>query len=190
MKKFVLLFACTLIFLLSGCSLIPTGKTKSSSAETVSSQPSSLQPASSTASSKTTAIAPSTKTLEQYVEGMEVYDSFTYDFDKDGQNEDIVLAVDAERGSDGKVIFDDGQEWALCIRMKDVCYPIFLRGYVQIGYLEYTLYESPASVPTLLISCRQGAGIQIFDCVYDSPGKQFIMNEVYNTGGINVLHSS
>jgi hypothetical protein len=136
-----------------------------------------------------TAVAASEQALEDYLAGMQVYDAFDYDFDKDGTPERIVLAVEAERARNGEILLDDGQPWALCVEMDGRCYPVYPKSYVQLGMLEYALFEDVSQRPALLIQCVQGAGIQIWECAYDPDAQGFEIAEVYMTGAINLLHT-
>jgi hypothetical protein len=88
----------------------------------------------------------------------------TYDITGDGAPERILLYVDAPRGPDGRLQWDDGQRWALLVRAGGAVYPLFDER-VQIGRLRFWIIapsdpEAGEAVRVLLLQ-ETGAGIEL-----------------------------
>lgn len=121
---------------------------------------------------------------------------YTGDVDGDGTDEDVVLLTTAQRGADGKLVKDDGQEWLLYISDKQSCYVLF-DDYVQLGdvYFEVSdYYKNDNAEPKITVVVSTGAGFSVTNFSYDKSGK-YMGEVVYDTknetdGGINRRFSS
>ena len=86
----------------------------------------------------------------------------------------------------GELMMDDGNGWALVMRKDDRIYPILEPTYIQLGQLEYKVYMEYGDEETImhvLVSKVQGAGMEMYDCYYDSEGDYFVLENVYETTG-------
>ncbi|MCL2081076.1 MAG: hypothetical protein FWH16_03135 [Oscillospiraceae bacterium] len=124
--------------------------------------------------------------------GMELY--WQNEYIPIGYGAKISLYVGAEKDDEGNFGFDDGQDWLLTAETPDGWYPLFPRGYVQLGMVSYTAfyeYDGDAySVFHVLVTVSQGAGLEIYDCVFDGDKKAFKVIPVYKAENINFLGDS
>ena len=76
-----------------------------------------------------------------YLEGMTRLSRFEVDFDGDGQQDVVEVYSDCYLDDNGYPLLDDGQVWTLIVRKDDVIYPLFEKGYIQLGGIEYKVYS-------------------------------------------------
>ena len=82
-------------------------------------------------------------------DNLTVLEKMYVDVDNDGQDESIELFTSAKRDEDGKMGWDDGQQWLLLVNDEGKSFPFF-DGYVQSGQLEFwvsTFNKSQKSSP-------------------------------------------
>lgn len=101
----------------------------------------------------------------------------------------ISLYVRAEKMDNGEFVFDDGQDWALLVESDEGVYPLFERDFVQLGTISCTVYRDVESLH-VLVQRLQGAGLEIYDCIYNVEKAAFLRTPVYSAAGINFLGSS
>lgn len=119
-----------------------------------------------------------------YLDGYNLLHQDEVDIDYDEEIEILEVYSIAGYNEDGRLMLDDGQEWALIIREGDQIYPIFPKTHIQLGRLEYKVYtDYDEEIFHILISKIQGAGITMYDCYYDQESNTFISKVVYETTG-------
>ncbi len=120
--------------------------------------------------------------------GMNLLKNTALDLDEDGQNEQLELYISADLDESGSPILDDGQEWMVVLRDGNQTYPLYDRGYVQLGTVDYTaFYDYETQSYHILIACQQTASIDIYDCIYLPKEEAFARQPVYSQGNINML---
>lgn len=117
-----------------------------------------------------------------------VLDSYSLDIDGDGTEEKIELLTSAERGSDGIILWDDGQEWKLTVKKKDSEYVLF-HGRIQIGMLNHQIYELDERLH-IAYTLNATAQLAFVHYEFDPDNNVFVKKDEYVTseGNINVLH--
>ncbi len=113
---------------------------------------------------------------------------FSFDFDRDGDDEKIELYTQAERAEDGKIIWDDGQDWLLVVIDGDDYYPLF-DSRIQLGSLYFGVWQEN-NAPVISSAVITSAGAALKNFIYDSAQKGYKAQNGFDTGGINLLHSS
>ena len=128
------------------------------------------------------------------IDGMSIYwqtDNICF---KEDNNAKITLYVAAEKNDDGEFSFDDGQEWLLIMETSFGSYPLFPRRYVQLGRVEYSAFNGDSGVAYdvfhVIVTVRQSAGFEIYECVFDNARKAFKKIPVYNASNINLVGGS
>ncbi len=126
---------------------------------------------------------------DSYLDGLNLFSSFDVDFDLDGKDEKLEVYCQGEMSSDGSHLLDDGQTWTLIVRKEDQIYPLFDKNYIQLGGLEYTIYTDYDDYQKLhiLFEYNAGAGVIIYDCVYDLEENGFVKTTVHSADNINIL---
>lgn len=126
---------------------------------------------------------------EKYLEGLNLFSSFGIDFDLDGKEEKLEVYCQGEITSDGVQMLDDGQTWTLIVKKGDEIYPLFDKNYIQLGGLEYTVYTDYDDYERIhvLFEYNAGAGVIIYDCVYDPEENGFIRTTIHSADNINIL---
>lgn len=117
-----------------------------------------------------------------------VLDSYSLDIDGDGTEEKIELLTSAERGSDGIILWDDGQEWKLTVKKKDSEFVLF-HGRIQIGMLNHQIYEVDERLH-IAYTLNATAQLAFVHYEFDPDNNVFVKKDEYVTseGNINVLH--
>ncbi|PHV72291.1 hypothetical protein CS063_02105 [Sporanaerobium hydrogeniformans] len=117
--------------------------------------------------------------------GLNLINEAMYDMDKDGKVEEkLLLYSEAQQDQQGNYMLDDGQNWLLVAQIGEEFYPLFGPGYIQLGTLKYTAYEDYTKETFgVLINRTEGAGIKLYECVYDKTAKAFKRSLVYQTTG-------
>jgi len=114
----------------------------------------------------------------------------SFDLDKDGQEDKIVLYTAAGRDEKGKLVWDDGQNWLLLIQSGDRYYPL-LNEFVQLGSVYFTVFEPyDGEMPKVSVIVSTGAGFMLTNYSFDREEQGFREEPVYQEDGINLLHSS
>ena len=108
-------------------------------------------------------------------------------FDGD-ENAKISLYVNAEFDDDWGWAFDDGQDWMLLMETSLGVFPLFPRKYVQLGTVSYTVQNVIDTVydyvidneTTVLVTIAEGAGLLMYECIFDREKKAFKVASVYD----------
>ena len=126
---------------------------------------------------------------DTYLEGLNLFSSYEIDFDLDQKQEKLQVYCQGELSDDGKHMLDDGQTWALIVKKDNEIYPLFEKSYIQLGGIEYTIYTDYDDYEKvhILFEYNSGAGVVIYDCVYDPAEDAFVRNTVHSAENINIL---
>lgn len=126
---------------------------------------------------------------DTYLEGMNCVERFEVDFDKDGNMESIEVYSDAKVDKNGKLLLDDGQEWALILRKKDEVYPLFEKSFIQLGGLEYAVFEDCEEHERnhIIVTYDTGVTMMYYDCTFDEESGYIRRQSVYTANNINKL---
>lgn len=119
------------------------------------------------------------------LEGFNLLDQKAVDIDADQVVEQLEVYSTAGYDTDGQLLLNDGQEWAVIVRKGDQIYPVFEPDYIQLGQIEYKVYTEYAeeNIFHILVSKVQGAGIQMYDAYYDRVSDTFKSKLVFQTEG-------
>lgn len=123
-------------------------------------------------------------------------DRYSCDIDGDGDEEKVILLIDAEYGNDGRLIRNDGQEWFLYIDDNGSSY-VLLDEYVQNGDVNFDVadyYTAEGVVPQITVTVSTGSKLSITNYSYAANG-MYAGEVLYDTGevtdgGINRKYSS
>jgi len=106
----------------------------------------------------------------------------------------LSLYVDAEKGDDGNFLYNDAHNWLLVMETSFGDYPLFPRKYLQLGKVEYAAFNEFGSdaydIFHVLVTVRQSAGYEIYDCIFNADSKAFQIAPVYNISNINPVGGS
>lgn len=112
------------------------------------------------------------------------------DIDGDEQAEKIELYTSAQRGTDGKMMWDDGQRWVLLVRDNGKDFPLF-DGYVQLGNLQFWAYTSGAKGDFEICTVQPGSANFIVTRYNFVKEKQYFTKKViYNPDNVNMMYSA
>ncbi len=122
-------------------------------------------------------------------------DRYSCDVDGDGEEETVVLLTDAECGTDGKLVRNDGQEWFLYVNDNESNY-VLLDEYVQNGDVNFDIadyYTSDGTVTKIIVTVSTGSKLCITS--YSCKDGLYTGEVLYDTGdvtdgGINRRYSS
>ncbi len=122
---------------------------------------------------------------------------YTGDVDGDGADEDVILMTSAERGVDDEIIWDDGQDWILYVKDRDISY-VLLNKYVQAGNVYFEVldyYTNNGAEPRINVIVSTGAGFNLNSYSFDNERNIYLEETVYDTseiteGGTNRRFSS
>lgn len=128
---------------------------------------------------------------DTYLEGMNCVERFELDFDKDGSMESIEVYSDAKVDKSGKLLLDDGQGWALILRKNDEVFPLFEKSFIQLGGLEYVVFEDCEEHERthIIVTYDTGVTIMYYDCTFDEESGYIRRQSVYTANNINKLMS-
>lgn len=128
---------------------------------------------------------------ENYLEGMNCIDRYEVDVDKDGTIESLEVYSDAEIGKDGRLLLDDGQEWALILRKNDEMYSLFERSFINLGGIEYTIFDDCEEHERthVIVTYDTGVTIMYYDCTFDDENGYIRRQSFYYANNINKLNS-
>lgn len=116
-------------------------------------------------------------------------DSATADVDLDGTPERLELYAAVDRDARGRVMWDDGQQWALVVRDGDAVYPL-VNERVQLGHLRFWVVDRGRdSVPVIVVLRETGSGLQVRPFVFD-PGRGAFAPAASLEAAGNVVHAS
>lgn len=124
-----------------------------------------------------------------YLNGLNRFNKYELDIDKDGQEESIEVYCQGTVTSNGSYLFDDGQEWALILRKGTDIYPLFEKSYIQLGKLEYTAYIDYDDYERvhIIVVYKTGANIIYYDCTFDEESGNIFRKQVYEANNISIL---
>jgi len=109
-------------------------------------------------------------------------------------NAKISLYVRAEKNDDGEFVFDDGQDWLLVVETSFGYFPLFPRAYLQLGRIDYTVFNAYSGnaydIFHVLVTKTQGAGIEMYEAIFNSDEQAFQVTPVYQYKNINYMGSS
>lgn len=117
------------------------------------------------------------KTLSKYEEAV-------YDFDGDGNDDNILLLTSMKK--EGNVFMaDDRNQWHLAVITSKGTYPLF--DGATSGKLDMSLYvtEDEKSEPVIRLTSKTTSSYDIFEYRYDNGN--FVKNNVYTSGVINEM---
>ena len=115
--------------------------------------------------------------------------SYPFDFDKDGEDEEIVMYAAAGKDNKGNIAWDDGQIWILAVRDTDKDYVLF-NGWVQLGNIGFSVYtiEEKFYISTLSTGT---ADLTLKNYEYDAVNDIFLENIEFNAeGNVNMIFNS
>lgn len=114
-----------------------------------------------------------------------------YDFELDGKEAKVTLASEAQRDSDGIIMWDDSQRWVLEVLTGEDIYTLF-DGRVSLGNVYFDVIErysdSGDALPAVIMYSISGANTEISEFTYGEKG--FVKKGVYEENGINRMYSS
>ena len=122
---------------------------------------------------------------------------YTGDVDGDGTDENVVLATSAERGENGLIMWNDGQNWALYVDDRENSY-VLLREYIQLGNVYFEVadyYTEQGAEPHINIISSTGSGFCVKSCKFSEADSAYEVTTAYDTSritkaGINKRFSS
>ena len=101
----------------------------------------------------------------------------------------ISLYVNAEKDDDGLFSFDTGHDWLLIMETSIGNYPLFPRRRIQHGMVSYDVFNSDSGsaydIFHVLVTVRESAGHEIYECIFDNAKNAFRVAPVYNATNIN-----
>lgn len=116
-------------------------------------------------------------------------DEYIIDFNDDGYDERIGMYVDAERSTDGKIMWDDGQRWTLVVHGKDQNYVLF-DDYVQLGSVRFNVYTKDDGFYITTINTGT-ANLTIGKYKYNQQNDSFLYTQPFVVdGNVNMLYNS
>lgn len=128
-------------------------------------------------------------TDKQATEDLVLLDSYSFDINDDGFEETISIYVDAEKGANGEVYWDDGQKWLFLVEGRNEDYVLF-DDFIQIGSLNYHIYTEDDDFYITTIQSGT-ANLDIVEYKFDPDSNGFISTSKYGTtGNVNMLHST
>lgn len=116
-------------------------------------------------------------------------DEYSFDFDKDGDEERIAMFTAAGRDENGKIAWDDGQRWLFLVQDSDKDYVLF-DDFVQLGSIDFYVYtiDDDFYIDTLQVGT---ANLTLKSYHYDKEKGNFVMTVPYNTSGnVNMIKRS
>lgn len=115
--------------------------------------------------------------------------NYAFDFDKDGEDEEIVMYTAAGKDDAGNIAWDDGQIWILAVRDTDKDYILF-NGWVQLGTIGFSVYtiEEKFYISTLSTGT---ADLTLKNYEYDAVNDIFLETLKFNAeGNVNMIFNS
>lgn len=126
---------------------------------------------------------------DTYLEGLTCFKRYEIDMNQDGEDEAIEVYWQGNMDDKGNYLFDDGQNWALILRKGDAIYPLFEKSYIQLGGLEYIVYEDydDYNRTHILVTYNTGAAVMYYDCTYDEETGYIRRESLYEASNINKI---
>lgn len=116
--------------------------------------------------------------------------NFHFDYDLDGQEENLTLFTSAMRDDKGTIMWDDGQNWLLMIQDGTSFYSLFLK-YVQLGSVFFTVTKQDENlIPTISIVVTTSTPLNITDIKYNIEEEAYQAFTVYDSGVLNRFFTS
>lgn len=127
---------------------------------------------------------------EKYdTEGLTLLDSFIVDINDNGEDETISMYTSAEKGPDGEVMWDDGQDWTILVQAEDGDYVLFDE-YVQIGSLDFFVYTIEEDFYITTIQAGT-ANLDMVEYKFNRGREEFEASVEFTTeGNVIMLHQS
>lgn len=124
-----------------------------------------------------------------YLNGLKCFSSTEVDIDKDGANEKVEVYCDGEISGSGDYQLDDGQTWALVVRKGDKIYPLFDKAYIQLGNLQYSVYQDYNDYDKvhIIVEYKTGTAIYYYDCTLDDETGDIRRNNFFGADNINLI---
>lgn len=126
------------------------------------------------------------KQIESYP--ISLYDQFPFDLDRDGEDEQIEMYVNAEQDEKGEYIWDDGHNWLFVVKDGDKTYPLF-DGWVQLGKLSFWLIES-GETPMIILLKTGTAEFTLQTFTFNEEESGFIQETHFNPENVNFWYNS
>ncbi|MCX7615601.1 MAG: hypothetical protein N2Z65_07600 [Clostridiales bacterium] len=122
--------------------------------------------------------------------GMILYQTSALPLDNKGSKATLELFVKAEQAN-GKIAWDDGQNWYLIVRDGKSVFLLLDNVYVQGGKINYwPIWSYDKNAPGLLVMVQESAGIHEYSYTYDRVKDCFYKQDIYKTeGNIAILSS-
>ena len=127
------------------------------------------------------------KTEVSYENNMNKYEGCSYDFDSDGDEEEVLLLTDAKKDETGEYMWDDSHHWQLVVNTTDGGYTLYdeyVHGMLELNLSEY-YSEDGNTHPIVRLSISTGASFTIKEYRFDY--NVFKETTAYDTGYINEL---
>lgn len=116
-------------------------------------------------------------------------DNAAGDLDGDGAPERIELYAAVDRDPEGRLMWDDGQRWALIVRDGDLIYHL-VNELVQLGKLSFWLVDPmDGDPPAIVVQRATGAGVRVQKYIYDRELRGFVAVAAVEASG-NVVHET
>lgn len=122
-------------------------------------------------------------------EDLTLLDSFNVDVTGNGIEEIISMYTDAEKGPDGEIMWDDGQDWVILVEGEDGDYVLF-NEYVQIGSIDFFVYtiDEDFYVSTLQSGT---ANLSLTEYKFNRDKEEFKSSVKFATeGNVNMIYTS
>lgn len=123
------------------------------------------------------------------IANLTLLDEYTFDFDKDGNDENIAMYTAAQRDTTGEIAWDDGQNWLFVVQDTDKDY-VLLDEYIQLGSLDFFVFMIDDDFYIATISART-ASLELASYKYDRESDSFIKTVPFEAqGNVNMLKVS
>ena len=122
-------------------------------------------------------------------DNLTLLDFYDFDINEDGDEERISMYVNAEKGSNDEILWDDGQDWLFVVEGMEEDYILF-NDYVQLGTIQFYVYTENED---FFISTVQSgtANLKVTEYKFDKETKEFISSVKHKAiDNVNMLHSS
>jgi hypothetical protein len=126
------------------------------------------------------------KPIESYP--ISLYDQFQFDLDRDGEDEQIEMYVNAGQDEKGEYIWDDGHNWLLVVKDGNNTYPLF-DGWVQLGKLSFWVLES-GETPMIILLKTGTAEFTLQTFTFNEEESGFIQETQFNPENVNFWYNS
>lgn len=126
--------------------------------------------------------------------GMTKLDEFSSDLDLDNSEEKIGLYTHAEQDVNGKMMYNDGQDWLLAVWDGEKVYPL-LSEYVQNGSVYFTvskngIEDASKEISHVNVIINTGAKFSVITYSFNKDKGGFVERNVYTSNDYNFVYSS